>query len=82
MLHQMALQKQDEQFKKNAHIRQKIYGGLFTAFVILFWYWLMSHDCVYVWYGFLAVPLALFGVYLMVTDENIVWEWRERREDD
>ena len=82
MLHQMALHRQDMQFERNAHIRQKIYGGLFAAFVIGFWAWLMSYDCVYVWYGFLAVPFALYGAWLVVTEKNFVWEMQERREDD
>ncbi len=82
LMHQMALHRQDAQFKRNAHIRQKIYAGLFTAFVILFWAWLMSYGCVYVWYGFLAVPFALYGTWLMVTEKNYVWEMlmQERRE--
>lgn len=81
--HQLAIMEQDRQFRRNAHIRQKIYGGLFTAFVIGFWAWLMKSDCVFVWYGFLAVPVALFGTWVVVTDENIVWDllMQERREN-
>ena len=79
--HQLAIMQQDREFMRNAHIRQKIYGGLFSAFVIAFWAWLMTYDCVYVWYGFLAVPFALYGAWLVVTSKNYVWEMlmQERR---
>ena len=84
LMHQKAIHRQDAMFKHNAHIRQKIYAGLFTVFVILFWAWLMSYGCVYVWYGFLAVPFALYGTWLMVTDHNYVWDalTQERREEN
>ncbi len=72
--HQLALMEQDRIFIRNAHIRQKIYAGIFTAIVIGFWSWLMSYDCVYVWYGVLAVPATLLGMWLIITKRNYPWE--------
>lgn len=75
MMHQMALNRQDMQFERNAHIRQKIYAGIFTAFVILFWAWLIDYDSINWWYGIVAGPFILFGLWLMVTKTNYPWEF-------
>lgn len=72
---------QNRQFKRNAHIRQKIYGGLFSIAVLIFWAWLMAYDCTCVWWAVLAVPAVIVGAWLMVTKNNYVWDitTQERR---
>ena len=82
MMHQMALHRQDMQFKRNAHIRQKIYAAIFVVLVIVAWAWLVAYDPVHIWYGFLAVPAILFGVWLMITKTNYPWELKEGRENE
>lgn len=72
--HELALMEQDRIFRHYAHIRQKIYAGIFTAFVLGFWAWLIDYDPVNWWYGFEAVPLALIGIWLMITKNNYPWE--------
>jgi hypothetical protein len=72
--HQLALMEQDREFIRNAHIRQKIYAGIFTVFILAFWAWLIKYDPVNWWYGFVIVPLAFFGLWLMVTKTNYPWE--------
>ena len=81
--YQLALMEQDRIFIRNAHIRQKIYAGIFTAFVLGFWAWLIDYDPVNWWYGFEAVPFALIGIWLIITKKNYPWEMlMEEGEDE
>lgn len=73
-LHRDALKEQDKIFKHNAHIRQKIYGALFAAVIMIGWKWCMDYDPVQIWWGVLAVPNILFGLWLTVTKKNYPWE--------
>ena len=79
--HEKALEKQDREFERNAHIRQKIYAGIFTALILGVWAWLIDYDPIHVWYGILVVPYALFGVWLMLTKKNYPWEMKGENND-
>lgn len=72
--HELARMEQDRQFIQNAHYRQKIYAGLFVAFIAVFWACIVKYDAVNIWWGVLMVPLILFGIWLMVTKRNYPWE--------
>lgn len=71
----MSRLEQNEIFERNAHIRQKIYGVLFSLFTIAFWAWCMAYDSVNVWHIFLVLPLVLIGLYFTTTKRNYAWEW-------
>lgn len=64
---------QDRIFKRNALIRQKIGGIVLCLVTIGFWAWLMSYDCVNVWY----LPLVLLFVFTgfgIITANKLLFE--------
>ena len=71
----MSRKEQNRIFKRNAHLRQKIYAVIFCLVVIGFYAWLMSYDPVQMWHGFILVPLVLIGLYYLVTPKNHLWEF-------
>lgn len=74
--HELARMEQDRQFIQNAHIRQKIYGGLFAVFCLVLWAALTNYDHEQIWHGLLLVPLACFGIWLMITKRNEIWRMK------
>lgn len=71
----MSRAEQDRIFKRNAHIRQKIYGVLFDLFCIGFWAWCMAYDPVNIYHIVLVLPLVLMGLHFATTKRNYAWEW-------
>ena len=71
----MNREKQDAIFERNAHIRQKIWGLALTLVSLGLWIYLTNYDVVQIWWGVELVPLSLAGVWLMLTDRNLPWEW-------
>ena len=73
-IHQDALDEQDRLFKHYAHLRQKLYAALFVVAILIAWGGLIKYNPVHVWYGFIVVPFALFGLWLMITPTDYPWE--------
>ena len=69
----MSRAEQDRIFKRNALIRQKIGGIVLCLVTIGSWAWLMSYDCVNVWY----LPLVLLFVFTgfgIITANKLLFE--------
>lgn len=69
-------QEQDRIFKRNAHIRQKIYGVLICLFSLASW-WYLSEVYAQFEHGLIASVAFLFGVHLILTKRNYPWEMRD-----
>ena len=76
----MSRAEQDKIFKRNAHIRQKLWGAGFALLMASAWAVLLSMDEVNIWYGILFGPLILTGVWTAITRNNYAWEMKEERE--
>ena len=70
----MNRQIQNKIFERNAHIRQKIWGTLFSLACIAVWGVLMHMDCINVWLGIMFVPIIGMGMWMIVTEQNYAWE--------
>lgn len=75
LAHIIATAEQDRIFEHNAHLRQKIWGLALTLVSLGLWIYLTNYNVVQIWWGVELVPLALAGVWLMLTDRNLPWEW-------
>ena len=76
----MSRKEQTRMFKRNAHIRQKIYAAVFCLAVIGFYAWCMSYDPIQIWHGVILVPLVLVGLYYLITPVNYLWAAEKERE--
>ena len=68
----MSRAEQDRIFKRNALIRQKIGGIVLCLVTIGSWAWLMSYDCVNVWYLPLVLLFVFTGIGIIAAKETIL----------
>lgn len=76
----MSRAEQDKIFKRNAHIRQKLWGAAFTIIFAVTWLCLWMADREYAWFGLIFVPLILGGLWTVITNRNYAWELKGERE--
>lgn len=72
----MNKKKQDAIFRRNAMIRQKIFGCLVSLIALALWIWLTTYDTKLIWIGAELFPAMCIGFWLMLTSQN-VWKMIE-----
>lgn len=63
--------KQNEIFRQNAMLRQKIAGCLIAIVALAIWFCLTAYDVIQIWWGVELFPLMIVGFWLMLTSRNI-----------
>lgn len=67
----MTKRRQNEIFKRNAMLRQKIIGCLIAVISMALWIALTAYDLKQIWWGTELAPLMAIGIYIMLTDKKV-----------
>lgn len=67
--------------RRKAQIQQRLFGVGVACGATAFWFWLMSYGTEYIWFGLVAIPFIVAGLWHALTDEEVFWEMEEEDND-
>lgn len=74
----MTRRKQNEIFKRNAHIRQQIVGTIISIISLVLLIILTSFDVTLIWWAAELIPMMFVGFWLLLTPRTLMEEMKEK----